>query len=154
MRAGSDVAARLCPAGPDVGPASPLRVAIGVGVGDLAARAPLPGAAIGLAQPGVDLDRKIHEPGQLVGGRAGPSQVAADDGRRFECGKNQGGRRRLHQPDVVQRDVAVPLEPVLDVPGRASVPPDHQRPAAAQDDSSTRAGSGIMGQSFHSRSSA
>ena len=113
-----------------------------------------------LAQPGV-----LHgsQPGGLLQegrGLASTGQVAAHEQHRVEVGQRGRHRLGLATAAVVEADVGVALGPALGVPGRLAVPREDQAPTRSTRRRQrprpevTSAGSGITGQSRHSRSSA
>ena len=141
----------------------------------LGARAALPLPRMDLAEALVALHLDAQQAPERVGGRRGAQQVGADDHVRTTSREVRGGRSRLRQPGLGQRDVELPLPDAGGVVRGLAVPPQDQslahggqsrrpghpvvRAGASVYGSSSSwrpAGSGrsrsTVGQSFHSRS--
>ncbi len=139
----------------------PRPVRLGVALPDLPVCQPLPDSARTLSQV---LVRRHGQPGDPAERRRRPgrtAQVRRYDHVRLKRGEQPRRAFGLPLAGLVKRDVALALEPFLHVPGGLPVPPQNQPsraqrgpPASLVSPAATGSGTGIRGQSFHSRSSA
>jgi hypothetical protein len=122
------------------------------------ARQPLPCAGVRLAQVDVGNDRQPYDVGQRGRRLHRSRQVAADDRVGFQVREQLGRAPGLAQTDRIERYVELALEPALGVPFGAPMSPEDDPSSAqlcspASADCRTRSRfSGIVGQSFQSRS--
>ncbi len=82
----------------------------------------------GLAEPLVERHRQAGQVGERLGGAGRPGEVGGDNRVRVQGGQDPRGAFGLGHADVVERDVALALEAVLEVPRRAAVAPHDDLP--------------------------
>src|SRR5262249_4738747 len=102
---------------------APLRVLHRVTLADLGVGKPLPEPAVALAQVLVRSHGEPGEPGQRCCRGGSPDQVGGEDSAWLEGGEQAGGAFCLLLPDLIERDIALSLEPALYVPLSLPVPP-------------------------------
>ena len=159
----------------------PARVGFGVPLADLRVGQAFPDAAGPFPQVLVQGDIQAREAGERGRGLSRTAQVGGEDQVRAQRGQQPRGALSLRLADLVQRDIALALEPAFGIPHRLTVPPQDQpdpvaqrvlpgsgaagsspvrggipesRPPGGTEPAPISSGSGICGQSFQIRSSA